>query len=70
MCEVISLISADKKSVFDTDLDESKFEKQVNRYIELQKEISRLKELPTAEFDEELGKPYLLHPNGERTYYD
>ncbi len=45
-------------------------EEKLAKYVELLKEISRLKGLPTAEYDEDLGKPYLLYPDGRRVYND
>ena len=50
-------------------LSESELETKVNKYIELPKEIYRLKRLPAAEYDKELGKPYLLYSNGVKVYY-
>ncbi len=45
-------------------------EEKLSKYVELQKEINRLKGLPTAEYDDATGKPYLLYPDGRREYND
>ncbi len=44
------------------------FEKKLAKLVELEKEMARLKGAPTAEYDEDLGKPYLLYPDGRREY--
>ena len=38
--------------------------------IRIDDEIRRIKGLPVARYDDELGKPYMEYPDGRREYLD
>lgn len=58
----------------DIDYDENlnltndELECKLKKYVELQKDIARLKGAPTAEYDKVKGKSYLLYPDGRKVY--
>lgn len=50
------------------DMPESEVDFRFREAVRIQKEIAKIKKVPTAEYDNEKKQAYLLYPDGHREY--